>query len=568
MSDDEVEEGGSGWREGEHGGERRGGGRSKDRWNLNDIEDVYRQERFNSLGQVMHLLSLDPDAGKAREGIRRQLEACNKIYDDVVETHHDVIRENTVRHGEALELYKNMNSQLKMLHAEIHESRRLLQPQGMETLVQLRMKRAMLTSVIDMMAKVEEIVSTPSEVQELIIQQNFFSASQQVMKALKLLDTSDLSNISQLQPTKRQLTLLKESCVAAMSRELRKHIYGCEDDPVTGKGRPIPDWLHGDGTQKSLMAALDILQQFGEEVVSKTCAELAASMQSELTKCVETWGVWMTEKGRDVGGRGLNYSVVQSVELVKAILFRLQSVLKMHIFVVSTLSSCGFSAALMQTLQTPQKSARSKGRMQQQQQQQQLPPSYTVGLVWTCIQIQVLEVLSGLVGSPIMGSVLRKQEDSSSEVEESSSTSRLERWPRLQDGKARRERREGKEGKEGREGREKNDIKKGDIDIQISLTEATRASFGMHNFRATRSFSSSSLQSSYLLIALVQQIRQFAEEADGLTAIESPPAGDQLEGAKLTSNLEAFIERVVLHDLEAHYLRRIREVRRKQEEDE
>ncbi|EKX48121.1 Sec8 protein [Guillardia theta CCMP2712] len=543
-------------REEELARERRLRGRSRVKWSLNEVDDVYRQERFNSLGQVMHLLSLDSDAGAAREGIRRQLEACNKVYDDVVEKHHDVIRENTVRHGEALELYKTMNAQLKMLHAEINESRRLLQPQGMDTLVQLRMKRAMLTSVIDMIAKVEEIVSTPSDVQELILQQNFLSASQKVMSALKLLEASDLTDIAQLQPTKRQLIMLKESCVAAMSKELRKHIYGCEDDPVSGKGRPIADWLHGDGTQKSLMAALDILQQFGGEVVAKTCTDLAASLQTELTKCVETLGVWMTEKGRDVGGKGMNYAVMQSVELVKVILYRLQSVLKMHILVVSSLSSSGYTAALLQSMQSPQKQTRSKGR-----DQPPLPPSYTVGLVWTGIQIQVLEVLSGLVGSPIMGSVLRKQENSSKEAEESSSSSRLERWSNPSEGK------EGKEGKERRERREerreekerKESKKQGDLDIQFSLTEATRASFGLHNFRSTLSFSSSSLQSSYLLIALIKQVRQFAEEADGLTAIESSPDGDQLEGAKLTSNLEAFIERVVLHDLEAHYLRRIRE---------
>lgn len=135
---------------------------------LQEIDPVYRNEDFDSLTQVMQLMS-DSSPEEARESIEAQLLIANEVFDVLVDENHERVLENAVRHGEALDLYRDLSNGLLTLAVEVDESKRSLQPIASDSLVQLRFKRAVLSEVTDILQCVGELQAVPQEIQELLM---------------------------------------------------------------------------------------------------------------------------------------------------------------------------------------------------------------------------------------------------------------------------------------------------------------------------------------------------------------------------------------------------------------
>jgi len=373
---------------------------------LEDIDEVYFEEDFDSLNQVMHLLS-DSSPEDAREGLDAQLLIANEVFDVLVDENHERVLENAVRHGEALDLYRDMSSGLRQLVVEVDEARRSMRPIAADSLMQLRFKRAVLSDVTAMLQSVMQLQTMPQEIQDLLIQGSIVEASQKVIKGVELALREDIGSLAPLEPTRKQLLNLKEACYTAIIVEVKRLVYGCEVDARTGKGRPVADWHQADSLQRNLLNALDTLIQFSSDHIVRARADLATSLRPELLRCCEMLEVWNSEaglQGNGSGGRaraGSQGASMVGVERLFRVLEHFRLVLRMHLFVSMTLEGKGRDGN-EEDVEVPNHGAEGgAGRGVEREMSERnmkesevLAKTYQMAHVWEAVQLQVLSLYS------------------------------------------------------------------------------------------------------------------------------------------------------------------------------
>ena len=243
---------------------------------LSGVDAVYRDENFDSLSQVMRLLAHStPEA--AREELDAQLQIVNTVFDRLVDEHHEQVLENAVRHGQALDMYRHMSNGLRSLAVEVDEAKRSLRPVAADSLMQLRFKRAVLSDVTSMLESVAELQALPQVVQELLMRGSVVEATERVTKGMTLALGNDLIELAPLEPVRKQLINLNETCFAAIMSEIKRLIYGGDGNGGggSGTGHGGPGGGQGDGSQqRTLLSALDSLQLFGADMMVRARAEL------------------------------------------------------------------------------------------------------------------------------------------------------------------------------------------------------------------------------------------------------------------------------------------------------
>jgi len=381
---------------------------------LSNIDRVYFDEDFDSLTQVMQLLRpADSSPEVAREGLEAQLKTVNHVFDALVEENHERVLENAVRHGEALDLYRDMSCGLRQLVVEVDEARRSMRPIASESLMQLRYKRAVLSNVTDILQCVSQLQTMPQEIQELLVQGCIVEASQKVIEGVALGLRDDISSLAPLESTRKQLLNLKETCYSAIMGEVKRLVYGYESD-ARSKGLPVADWQQADEVQRSLLSALDTLQQFGRDYITRARAELVSSLRPELLRCCETVEFGAAEgglAGRGSGGGGAGLAAQGSsaarVERLFRVLEHLRLVLRMHVFVSLTLGANGAGgdegverAGLHHS---GEKKEGEKGRRagsveapERSRECEELAQRYQMAFVWEAVQLQVRRRREGL----------------------------------------------------------------------------------------------------------------------------------------------------------------------------
>jgi hypothetical protein len=373
---------------------------------LEDVEEVYFEEDFDSLTQVMNLLG-DSSPEDAREGIQAQLLIANEVFDVLVDENHERVLESAVRHGEALDLYRDMSSGLRQLVVEVDEARRSMRPIAKDSLMQLRFKREVLSEVTSMLQSVAELQTLPQEIQELLVQGSIVEASQKVNKGVELAVREDINSLTPLEATRKQLFNLKETCFSAITVEIRRLVYGCEVDPQTKAGRPVTDWQKADVSQRSLLTALDTLQHFGSDYIVRARADLASSLRPELIRCCEMLELWNSEVGLQGGGAQGASTAGRVVERLFRVLEHLRVVLRMHLFVSLTLGGGGNAAGEEEDGKRVGAGGGGQRGMEREQSErlkesEELAKTYQMPYVWEAVQLQILDHLDYLLGSGLM----------------------------------------------------------------------------------------------------------------------------------------------------------------------
>ena len=371
---------------------------------LSDIDSVYSDESFDSLAQVMQLLRpTDSSPEDARKGLEAQLAIANRVFDALVEDNHERVLENAVRHGEALDLYRVMSSGLRQLVVEVDEARRAMRPIASDSLMQLRYKRAVLSDVTGILHSVSQLQTMPQEIQELLVQGSIVDASQKVIKGVDLALREDIGSLAPLEPTRKQLLNLRETCYSAIIGEVKRLVYGYESD-ARNKGRTVADWQQAaDQLQRSLLSALDTLQQFGPHYMIRARAELVSSLRPELLRCCEMvesgtsdggWG------GRGVGAGGTGFAAQGGTAARVDRLFRvfdhLRLVVRMHVFVSLTLGAGAGAGAADDTsarqsggVAIEGDAGKEKETSERSREVEELARTYTMAFVWEAVQLQV-----------------------------------------------------------------------------------------------------------------------------------------------------------------------------------
>ena len=303
---------------------------------MDEIDEVYFQENFDSLLHVMDLLAKD-EAEVAKDAIKAQLEAASDVLDYLVDENHERVLASAVRHGESLDFYRDMSAGLRQLVVQVDEARRSMHPIASDSLLQLRFKRAVLTEVTEILQSVAQLQGLPHEIQALLVQGSIVDASQTVIKAVELALREDLVTLMPLEPTRKQLFNLKETCYAALVVEIKRLIYGCEVELQSKKSNTLPAADENE-SQRSLLNALDVLQQFGSNYILRARADLASSLRPELRRCCEFLEISIDSDTLGAGGQVRGNSMAgRVVHRLLRLLQHLHIVLRMHLFVSLTL---------------------------------------------------------------------------------------------------------------------------------------------------------------------------------------------------------------------------------------
>ena len=135
---------------------------------MDEIDEVYFQENFDSLLHVMDLLAKD-EPEVAKDAIKAQLEAVSEVLDYLVDENHERVLVSAVCHGESLDFYRDMSAGLRQLVVQVDETRRSMHPIASDSLLQLRFKRAVLTEVTEILQSVAQLQVLPQEIQALLV---------------------------------------------------------------------------------------------------------------------------------------------------------------------------------------------------------------------------------------------------------------------------------------------------------------------------------------------------------------------------------------------------------------
>ncbi len=358
---------------------------------MDEIDEVYFQENFDSLLHVMDLLAKD-EAEVAKDAIKAQLDAASDVLDYLVDENHERVLASAVRHGESLDFYRDMSAGLRQLVVQVDEARRSMHPIASDSLLQLRFKRAVLTEVTEILQSVAQLQGLPQEIQALLVQGSIVDASQTVIKAVELALREDLVTLMPLEPTRKQLFNLKETCYAALVVEIKRLIYGCEVELQSKKSNTLPAADENE-SQRSLLNALDVLQQFGSNYILRARADLASSLRPELRRCCEFLEISIDSEALGVGGQVRGNSMAgRVVHRLLRLLQHLHIVLRMHLFVSLTLRQ-----GQQQQTRDEQDTAKHKpltkpppDKTDKLKDYQELAKTYGMALVWEAVQLQAI----------------------------------------------------------------------------------------------------------------------------------------------------------------------------------
>ncbi|CAM6126948.1 unnamed protein product [Calypogeia fissa] len=190
---------------------------------LDGIDDVWKQARFDSLPHVVQVLtSQDPDGAVRR--LQEQRDAIEELVDDVVRGYHNGFNKAIHNYSQILRLFSESAASIGGLKVNLEEARVLLGAKHKQ-LHQQWCRSVTLRHVIALLDQIDNVAKVPAQIEKLIAERKFYAAVQLHIQSINMLEREGIQSVGALQDVRADLSKLRGVLFFKVMEELHLHLY-------------------------------------------------------------------------------------------------------------------------------------------------------------------------------------------------------------------------------------------------------------------------------------------------------------------------------------------------------
>ncbi|KAH7315642.1 hypothetical protein KP509_21G058500 [Ceratopteris richardii] len=190
---------------------------------LDEIDDVWKQARFDSLPHVVEILTSQiPE--DAIHSLREQRDAIEDIVDDVVRAYHSGFNKAFHNYSQILKVFSDSTSSVSSLKADLDKAKELLGSRNKQ-LHQLWYRSVTLRHIISLLDQIENVSQVPSKIEKYIAEKQYYAAVQLYLQSTSLLDREGINGVGALQDVRSDLSKLRGALFFKIVDDLHLHLY-------------------------------------------------------------------------------------------------------------------------------------------------------------------------------------------------------------------------------------------------------------------------------------------------------------------------------------------------------
>ncbi|BBN15064.1 exocyst complex component 4 [Marchantia polymorpha subsp. ruderalis] len=190
---------------------------------LEGIDEVWKQARFDSLPHVVQVLTSQDPEGAVRT-LQKQRDEIEELVDDVVRGYHNGFNKATHNYSQILRLFSESASSISGLKTNLGEARNLLGARHKQ-LHQQWCRSVTLRHVISLLDQIDRVAKVPSQIEKLIAEKKYYAAVQLYIQSISMLEREGIQSVGALQDVRADLSKLRGVLFFKVMEELHLHVY-------------------------------------------------------------------------------------------------------------------------------------------------------------------------------------------------------------------------------------------------------------------------------------------------------------------------------------------------------
>lgn len=190
---------------------------------LDEIDEVWKQARFDSLPHVVEILTSQVPED-AIESLREQRDAIEDIVDDVVRGYHNGFNKAFHNYSQILKVFSDSASSISGLKADLEKAKELLGSRNKQ-LQQLWYRSVTLRHIISLLDQIENVSQVPGRIEKLVAEKQYYAAVQLYLQSTSLLDREGIIGVGALQDVRSDLSKLRGTLFFKVVDDLHLHLY-------------------------------------------------------------------------------------------------------------------------------------------------------------------------------------------------------------------------------------------------------------------------------------------------------------------------------------------------------
>ncbi|KAI5072276.1 hypothetical protein GOP47_0012382 [Adiantum capillus-veneris] len=202
---------------------------------LDEIDEVWKQDRFDSLPHVVEILTSQVPED-AIQSLREQRDAIEDIVDDVVRGYHNGFNKAFHNYSQILKVFGDSTTTVSALKTDLDKAKELLGSRNKQ-LQQLWYRSVTLRHIMSLLDQIENVSQVPSRIEKFIAEKQYYAAVQLYLQSTSLLDREGTNGVGALQDVRSDLSKLRGTLFFKVVDDLHLHLYNKGDYSV----KPILD---------------------------------------------------------------------------------------------------------------------------------------------------------------------------------------------------------------------------------------------------------------------------------------------------------------------------------------
>ncbi|KAL2621943.1 hypothetical protein R1flu_002148 [Riccia fluitans] len=190
---------------------------------LDGIDDIWKQARFDSLPHVVQVLT-SQDAEGAVRGLQKQRDEIEELVDDVVRGYSSGFNKAIHNYSQILRLFSESAASISGLKKNLGEAKNLLGARHKQ-LHQQWCRSVTLRHVISLLDQIDKVAKVPAQIEKLIAEKKYYAAVQLHIQSISMLEREGIQSVGALQDVRADLSKLRGVLFFKVMEELHLHLY-------------------------------------------------------------------------------------------------------------------------------------------------------------------------------------------------------------------------------------------------------------------------------------------------------------------------------------------------------
>ncbi|KAL3692079.1 hypothetical protein R1sor_005730 [Riccia sorocarpa] len=190
---------------------------------LDGIDDIWKQARFDSLPYVVQVLTSQDPEGAVRN-LQKQRDEIEELVDDVVRGYSSGFNKAIHNYSQILRLFSESAASISGLKKNLGEAKTLLGARHKQ-LHQQWCRSVTLRHVISLLDQIDKVAKVPAQIEKLISEKKYYAAVQLHIQSISMLEREGIQSVGALQDVRADLSKLRGVLFYKVMEELHLHLY-------------------------------------------------------------------------------------------------------------------------------------------------------------------------------------------------------------------------------------------------------------------------------------------------------------------------------------------------------